>query len=332
MTRPRALFCAVGFSLLLLAAGVVPCSASGGKAPRANLFPRLRAGQSLRYQISSSVETRGKTESLVVDPEASGSSSVKVEGLLRVEVLEANPRGTKALLRLRTRFEKLDSDTHLSIPGPNALPGTEGRRKLEDKAIEFVLAPDGEVSELKGLDGFYPEQQRAWLEWFGQFVAAASFPEGGVRLGQKWESEQAERNAALAGLVWQRKSEYVRNESCRPVNLTLPGQIEVKQKPETCAAILTTAVLRQKSPPRDPTPEEYRLHDLRTSGSIRGALEVITYVSLDTGFVVRSTATSKQELDVTIAKEDRTNEVHYTSSVKTQSQVRLVAETLLAKP
>src|SRR2546422_3161592 len=55
---------------LFLIAGWIPPDVSGAKELRADLFPRLRTGQSLRYQVSLTIETHGKTESAIVDPEA----------------------------------------------------------------------------------------------------------------------------------------------------------------------------------------------------------------------------------------------------------------------
>ncbi len=314
-----------------LIAGWIPSHVSGGKELRADLFPRLRTGQSLRYQISLTIVTHGKTESAIVDPEAGSNSNVKVEGTLRVDVIDAQSRATKTPSHLRTRFEKLGSDTPLPARMPGADSGTEGDANAGEKAVEFVFASNGEVSDVKGLEDLALERQQAWLDWLGQFLAPASSPQGGVKQGQKWESEWAESNTVLTGLVWRRKSEYVRNEPCGQEGSSPLADGGTIQKPETCAAILTTAVLRQKSPARDATTEEYRLHGLRTSGTIRGTLEVISYVSLETGLVVRSTASSQRDLDVTIAKKDRANQVRYTSSVKTQSEMRLITETPLAQ-
>src|SRR2546426_1974414 len=248
---------------LFLIAGWIPPDVSGAKELRADLFPRLRTGQSLRYQVSLTIETHGKTESAIVDPEAGSSSNVKVEGTLRVDVIDAQSRATKSPSHLRTRFEKLGSDTPLPARMPGADSGTEGDANAGEKAVEFVFASNGEVREVKGLEDLALERQQAWLDWLGQFLAPASSPQGGVKQGQKWESEWAESNAVLTGLVWRRKSEYVRNDPCGQESSSPLADGGTIQKAETCAAILTTAVLRQKSPARDATPEEYRLHGFR---------------------------------------------------------------------
>jgi len=107
------------------------------------------------------------------------------------------------------------------------------------------------------------------------------------------------------------------NDSSRPVGA-----------PETCAAILTTALLRQKSPQKDATPEDYKLHDLRTSGIAKGKNEVITYISLKTGLVVRATEDANQSMSVTVAKADGSNRVHYNIDAQSHLQVRLTVASL----
>src|SRR3989442_5438589 len=84
---------------LFLTAGWIPSDVSGGKELRADLFPQLRTGQSLRYQISLTIETHGKTESAIVDPAAGSSSNVKVEGRLRVDGIDAQSRGAERASR-----------------------------------------------------------------------------------------------------------------------------------------------------------------------------------------------------------------------------------------
>src|SRR5208337_4860551 len=103
------------------------------------------------------------------------------------------------------------------------------------------------------------------------------------------------------GLVWEKETTYVGNDRC-PL---IPA--------ETCASFLTRATLKQKSSTKDATPEDYRLHELRTSGTAKGTDEIITYISLKSGFVVRATEETQQSMDVTIAKADGTKGVHYTN-------------------
>src|SRR3989442_1859298 len=270
MKHPFTLACPL--AALFLIAGWIPSDVSGGKELRAELFPPFRTGQSLRYQVSLTIETHGKTESAIVDPEAGSNSNVKVEGTLRVDVIDAESRATKTPSHLRTRFEKLDSDAPPPARMPGADSGTEGDANAGEKAVEFVFASNGEVSDVKGLEDVALERQQAWLDWLGQFLAPASSPQGGVKQGQKWGSEWAESNTVLTGLVWRRKSEYVRNEPCGQEGSLPLADGGTIQKPETCAAILTTAGLRPKAPARDATPGKYRPHSICGSRTNSAAL------------------------------------------------------------
>jgi hypothetical protein len=87
---------------------------------------------------------------------------------------------------------------------------------------------------------------------------------------------------------------------------------------------LTRATLKQKSPVKDATPEDYRLHELRTSGTAKGTDEIVTYISLKSGLVVRATEETQQSMDVTIAKADGTNAVHYTIEASSRFETLLV--------
>jgi hypothetical protein len=95
---------------------------------------------------------------------------------------------------------------------------------------------------------------------------------------------------------------------------------------ETCAVILTTATLRQKSSPKDATPEDYKLHDLRNMGTAKGKNQIISYFSLKTGLVVRATEDANQSMSLIVAKSDGSNRVHYTIDAESHAQVLLLAD------
>jgi len=65
--------------------------------------------------------------------------------------------------------------------------------------------------------------------------------------------------------------------------------------------LLTTATLKQNSSPKDATPEDFKLHELNP-GTAKGTNEIITYISVKTGLVVRATEEAHQSMDVTVAK------------------------------
>src|SRR5216684_2362385 len=101
---------------------------------------------------------------------------------------------------------------------------------------------------------------------------------------------------------------------------------------DTCAVLLTTAKLKQNSSSKDATPEDFKLHELRTMGTAKGTNEIITYISLKSGLVVRATEETSQFMDVVVAQADGSNRVHYNVDAKSRSEVLLVTETPLNRP
>jgi hypothetical protein len=96
--------------------------------------------------------------------------------------------------------------------------------------------------------------------------------------------------------------------------------------------LLARAKLQQKSSTKDATPEDFKLHELRTMGAAKGTNEIITYISLTTGLVLRATEEAKQQMDVVVAKADGSNRVHYNVDATSHSEVLLVTETPLTQP
>ena len=86
---------------------------------------------------------------------------------------------------------------------------------------------------------------------------------------------------------------------------------------------MTAATLRQKSNPKDSTPEDYKLHELKTFGTATGTNETVSYISLKTGLVVRATEDLQQRMDVTILKTDGTNQIHYTITATSHLETAL---------
>src|SRR2546429_3997004 len=114
----------------------------------------------------------------------------------------------------------------------------------------------------RGLDTLFPEQQQAWQQWVARFALAWTLPADGMKFGEKWKSEQAEQaGAPIAGLHWARESSYVRDEPCQASHLSIMGDVSASSgPPDTCAVLLTTATLKQKSSSKDATPEDFKLH------------------------------------------------------------------------
>jgi hypothetical protein len=315
--------------LLFLAAATL-----GAANKRVHLLPKLRSGQTFAYLIRFQSDKTVKAESKVVAPMAPNAAQLDAHGLLRVEILEVHETGSKAAIHARAQFLTLDSGAWLKVPGEKKPVRDELRVDPTNKSIEFTISPDGSVNNVNGLDSLLPEQQQAWQQWVARFALAWTFPAGGMKSGEKWKSEQAEQaGAPIARLLWARESTYVRDEPCQSSQLSLTGDVSPSAgPPDTCAVLLTTATLKQKSSPKDATPEEFQLHELRTTGTAKGTNEIITYISLKSGLVVRATEETSQFMDVVVAKADGSNHVHYNVDAKSHSEVILVTETPPSQP
>ena len=329
--RPRARYLVSVWCLLALFAAVV-CEAKE-HAKRVNLFPRLQAGQTLAYQISYHSDKQVKTQSSVIVAAPDNSARVDVNALLRLEVLGVQASGERAVIHARTTFQVLDSNLHSKVPQIEPPAKQLQKQDMEGNVVEFTILPDGRLDKVTGLDALSPEQQQAWQEWAARFLLAAAFHTQGVRVAQKWNSQEAENSPLpIAGLRWIRESTYVRDEPCGAVQLTVQGGVAASDaEPETCAVILTRAGLKQDSNSKNTTPEDFKLHELQTSGAAHGANRIITYISLKTGLLIRANEEATQEMKVTVAKADGSNRVHYDVNAKSRSEVVMVSESPLEK-
>src|SRR5580704_11191534 len=102
----------------------------------------------------------------------------------------------------------------------------------------------------------------------------------------------------LDGLAWRTDSTYLRNEPCRPANSD--GVAGTILSGDSCAVILTELSLVTKHALKDPTPEDYRSKGLRTSGRLTSSGESLSYVSLDSGWVVSANQNGTQQMDFTV--------------------------------
>lgn len=311
----------------------LPCAARDG-SDRVVLVPKLRVGQAFRYQIGYRAKTNADTQSTVAAPMAPTAGQANANLVLQVEVTDVRIDAGRTVARLRTRIIEPDSVAP-SIepnapkppnppPDPNAAPKTAKPEKI----VEFVLQPDGQGTDVEGLDKLSRDEQAAWQEWLARFAGGASFPEKGIKPGEKWKAEEPISNALLTGLSWEKESEYVNEAPCAATKITPQGDPSAEaQAQEKCAVILTTAIIKQKSPQKDSTPEDYKLHDLRTMGIASGKNETVAYISLKTGFVIRATEDANQSMNVIVAKSDGSNRVHYIIDAESHAQVLLLAET-----
>lgn len=321
----------VQFTIGLLLLAVITSRA--GDKP-AHLIPNLHTGQKVLYMIEYHSDKKVKTESRVVAPMAPNAAQLDAHGLLQIEVLGLQPSGRKMAIQARARFLTPDSGVGVKKDSDKKPNSDVQRDDPNAKILEFTISAEGSVEKVLGLDSLFPEQQQAWQEWVARFALAWTLPKDGLRIGEKWKSEQSETaNSPIATLYWVRESSYVRNEPCHASELSPEGAISsAGGPPDTCAVLLTTATLKQKSSPKDSTPEDFKLHELKTMGTAKGTNEVITYISLATGLVVRATEEASQQMDVVVAKADGSNRVHYNVNATSRSEVRLVTDSLRAHP
>ena len=315
----------VGLSLLATAS---LCAADR----RVHFLPRLHPGQTITYLIRFQSDKTVKTESRVVAPMVPNAAQIDAHGLLRVEILDVQQTATRPAIHARGQFLTLGVWT--KGPQDKKPNWDKDRTDSDGRTIEFTISPDGSVTEVKGLDALFPEQQQAWQQWVARFALAWALPPEGMKSGEKWKSEQAEQSGTpIAGLQWARDSMYVRDEPCHASHLSLQGDVSPFSGPsDTCAVLLTTAKLKQNSSPKDATPQDFKLHELRTTGTAKGTNEIITYVSLKNGLVVRATEDASQFMDVVVAKTDGSNRVHFNVDARSHAEVLLVTETSLNQP
>ena len=180
--------------------------------------------------------------------------------------------------------------------------------------ITFDILSRGQLGRIHGLDDLSPEQRLLWQFWVARFAFAWTLPEGGMKLGEKWKYDDPELdNSLIANLVWEREITYVRTDTC-PCFPRKPAP-----------SFLTHSTLKQKSSTKDSTPEDFRLHELKTFGTAHGENQAITYVSLKTGLVLRANEDVLQSMDVTVMKTDGTNGVHYTIDASSHFETLFVS-------
>jgi hypothetical protein len=300
---------------MLLAPGP---NAAAARSDRVNLFPKLQAGQILTYRIVYHLSKQANTQSSVKWAQTPAAADVVVQALLRLEVIGVQAQGPRSTIHARTSFE---------IFNPEGATPTQPSTQSQGIAVEFTILPNGRIGEIKNFEALSPDQQQAWQQWASTFAAAAVFPSDGIKVAQKWKSEEVEKSPSpIAGLTWTRESIYLRNEPCRAAQITIHSEVtDSLQAPETCAVVQTTAALKQKSSSKNATPEDFKLHQLHTSGTASGNNQTLLYISLQTGLLIRSSDRADQTMDVTIAKADDSNRVRYNIHAKSDAEIFRIA-------
>lgn len=299
-----------------------------------DLLPKLQPGQTLTYLIRFRSDKNVKTESNLVLPLAPSASQVDTRGLLRIQILDSQQVSGKMTIHARSDF--LSDDT-----GEPSWKNASLKKELlkqtlkpEGKPVEFTISSDGFAEKITGFDGLTSDQQQMWQEWLARFAMVWALPTPSAKIGDKWKMDQPEPAASpIAALSWARDSSYVRDEPCAPAQLAFTGEVTPPNgSADNCAVLLTTAKLVQKSSPKDATPGDFKLHQLKTMGTAKGSNEIITYISLSTGLVVRATEDATQQMDVVVAKADGSNAVRYNVDAKSQLEVLLLTQALSLSP
>jgi hypothetical protein len=309
-------------------------SVAAAPIARTTLFPKLHAGQTFTYFIQYRTKKNVKTESRVVTPTGPQDAESDAQWLLRVDILDVHPQGERAAIHARSRFQSLASAMAQNNTGAQQPSPGSPRQNSELKSVDFTILPDGRVDSVTGLADLFPDQRQVWQVWLRQFAIAGVFPRDGVRPGQSWKSSEPEQAPSpIVKLEWEKQATYVRDEPCTAIQFSETGIVTPKNSPtESCAVVLTSAILKQKSSPKDTTPGDFRLHDLRTTGNATGKNETISYISLQSGLIVRVTEDAQQFMDVVVAKPGASNQIHYNVEATGHTEVLLVADAPASKP
>lgn len=290
------------------------------RAQRFPLTPRFHEGQTLVYQLETNGSRSTKVESRVTGPQSPPQESLTASCLLQVNVVHADATG----FRLKTYLS--DKETAKNQPDSSDAAKTAA----PDKLVEVFVAADGTASGIKGLDQLTSAQRYAWNAWLGRFTSTMAFPKPGVRPGQRWKISETETSpSAIAELSWERRYQYVKRESCTSGDQsTTSDKNTKKQQPpaDGCAVIFVHAALRQKSSPKNSTPNDYKLRGLATRGQAAGTNETVLYVSTTTGILVRATEEAQQSMEVIVALADGTNQVRYVITAKSRSRIELLPD------
>jgi len=332
---------------IALTAGVAGAAALGRGMPspkgaaagaRVVLRPKFAVGQVMRYRIELQSTSETKRTGVVEDPEGPARLVVTWDAIVRLEVLAA-PSGappsaaSATAFRLRTTYEKSAATVESDTPDPQAENTEKQYAQLEARSFEFTMSADGHVSDVHGLEEIVPDDaaRTAAQQWMSQVSAATSAPARGIAPGETWNTEEPANALPLAGLVWRTGSTYLRNEPCRPADPSADpsagnasgAAAAPAQAGEMCAVILARLDLAAPHALKDQTPEAYRRGDLHSAGKWTGEGDSLTYVSLQTGWVVSVTQNASEQMDVTIAHKTG-GALRYAGTVTTRSQLALL--------
>ena len=311
-------------------------SAEAAAHPPVVLTPQYTPGDSMRYQVSFRSQSKSLVGGALENPQGATELGISIGLTLHLEVLPPIPvsavpataapatgapapaAADRPPLRLRAIYERVSAELTGDSYDPSAGKLLSQYKNLEGRAIEFQLAPHGEVEYMQGLEEILQdtralEAARAWLEQLGAGLEA---PLTGVSPGQSWDQTRPVPDAPLNGTELQTKSSYLRDEACDVQN---PAG-------DQCAVVLMRFSLGQKGGEKHITPEAFRKNGLRTSGLWTSHGESLVYVSLRTGRTVSVTQSSEELMDLSIRHENGGIPFRYSGRAKTETHLLLLDE------
>ncbi|HET9801748.1 MAG TPA: hypothetical protein VFP96_00795 [Candidatus Acidoferrum sp.] len=312
------------FTLAMLLLAVLAPLAAAQKNLSA---PSFKPGDTLFYRIHLKIDRDIKTVSALSLPQAPTQAEADVQGILQLEVLPPISVASPGF-RFRTWFLALAGDSNVRPPPGASSDATKPPpADNKNKFVDCILTPTGEIDQITGLDALATEQQQAWREWATRFSSAFLIASEKRKRGEKWTADDPETAPSpIAELHWQKKSQYVQDEPCAPLKFTRSGEFQRAANSDSCAAILSTATLLQKSSPKDSTPPDYKEHNLRTSGTANGTDDVLLSISRKNGCLIRATQSATQKMDTLIALADGSTQVRYNITATATSSVELVTD------
>jgi len=304
---------------------------------RVRFTPNFVPGEVLRYSIESRTTTTGTTTTPIVNPEGGSKSTQAIHMIVR---LETRGVATAGNVRFLATYEKSSAESETDALDLAASSFADQYNRLEGRSIEFTLRPDGQFVDFQEVGAAPAGQPAAGQQSAVQSATAESalaslqgfspggaFPQKGVAIGQKWQTEQPIAGALLSGLTRRTDSAYLRDEPCASSAASKATGSPPAAHPDDCAVILTKfEILRRGSTHSDATPDDYRRNGLRTSGTWTGSGESLDSISLSTGLLVTSTQTSTQEMDYQITSASTGSSIHHVGKVQSQSEITLIPD------
>jgi hypothetical protein len=314
------------FSLVSLGIVMAAVSFAASNLQRVRFTPKFTPGETLRYQIDSTIMTNGQTTTPIENPEGASLLKQTANLIVRLEVLSPSQESSAGTgsVHLRVTFEKSSATAESDAYDPGAAAIEEQYSRLEGRSMEFTFESGGKLSNVKGLEDVLanPSAEQTVRSWMTGLSSTANFPRGGITVGQKWNTEQPLTGTPLAGLIWRAESTYTNNEPCRSEQAPANAKVDA----DLCASILTRFEILRRGPKGATTPEDYRKNGLRTAGTWTGSGETLDSVSLGTGRLINSTQTSLQDMDFQIASAVTGSRMIYKGHVQTHTEIMLLPE------